>query len=485
MVALLLTHSLGFAKGIERVEGQLLNGLRYHILACPDQPSGELQGALLVSAGARHESSDSPQLAQYASFLVREASATRLADLAYQTWNEMGDSSSCCTSWDAPSLGAEAGLDHSLFRIGATADSGLSREEFLDILYSWASAAHIRPSEESWARFVQQWDVACFPLAYSYRWLEGTQRLLEGLLDGQDLKDHLPHKRPVQPLSADAVETFLEQHYVPQEMTLILAGGFDAGDVEAELIARFGTIAAAESAPKDLLVHLDPETLCPLHAELLRGESSTALLQGGVLLPETDIQGGLREQAYQGVVTMLAQSWLQQAMERYLPSWNELDFESSAFLPGWNLYALALEFDAESSCSIDALLQTVRAAHQGLVCASEVGEQGFDELLQEQREMLEEWQNEMAEMSPELEDLVEEQIAVLRGGISADAFALSPQEGMELLRQVLEEVSVADVRLALNELLTSQRRYVSLTVPSDLPEHELAQLQELLEQLED
>lgn len=290
-----LDTELPFDPGVRT--GTLDNGLRWFV-----EPNAEPRDRavlrLVVDAGSVLEDDDQLGLAHVLEHMAFNGSAHFEGNDLIRTLESMGASF-------GPHLNAHTSFDETVYKLAVPTDDAEVFETALLILEDWAHGLTLDPAQIEAERGVvlEEWRGR---LGASDRI---SRALLPATYHGSPYPDRLPigTEASLAGFTPEAVRRFYEDWYRPELMAVIVVGDVDPDAVQAQLEARFSTLASStEPRPR-----LRPEL--PAHADTLYDVVTDPEMPSGsvrILSKRDDVEGTTHRDYRDGFVDSMVRSML-------------------------------------------------------------------------------------------------------------------------------------------------------------------------------
>lgn len=210
--------------------GELANGLRYFIRT-NDSPGSRAELRLIINAGSILEDDDQlggAHLLEHMMFNGTERfPANELLDVLEGFGSAFGADINAYTSYD-----------ETVYQLTIPTDNAELVETALDVLVEWAHKATLDPEQIEAERgvVIEEWRLR----------QEGVSGRLfsqydELVLDGSAYSGHAPigSEESIKTMTPDALRRFYEDWYRPDLMTVVAVGDFDPAAIEQGIIERF------------------------------------------------------------------------------------------------------------------------------------------------------------------------------------------------------------------------------------------------------
>lgn len=211
--------------------GVLANGLTYYIRENA-APGGRAQLRLAVKAGSVQETADQRGVAHYLEHMMFNGTerypANELIRVLQRFGSEFGADINAYTSYE-----------ETVYFLDLPTDNPATVETGFDVLFEWSSAATLDPIEVDFERGVllEEWRIR--DQGFWGRYFVGvTERLLAGTRYAE--RNPLAGPELLETTTVEGLRDFYDTWYRPDNMAIVAVGDFDADDIEALIIDRFG-----------------------------------------------------------------------------------------------------------------------------------------------------------------------------------------------------------------------------------------------------
>ncbi len=431
------------------ISGQLENGMRFYIH--PNQhPVDRAELRLVVNAGSVLEADDQQGLAHFLEHMAFNGTTKyakqELIDYLELTGTRFG-----------ADLNAYTSFDETVYQLQVRTDSADVFDTGLEILREWASEIAMDPDEVDKERgvVIEEWRLGRGAQA------RVLDRQLPVLLHGSTYSDRLPIGKPeiLESFSQDRVRDFYDKWYRPDLMAVVVVGSVDPEETERKIRELFGSMASPmdDSVPRPIIT-------VPDHEETLVSREFDAELPYGsvgisVKADKSDLNDA--EKFRLGIVEALVVGMLDARLAELVQQSDPPFIAAYANVTSWVRTKKFYDLDAYPQND-----EYVKAFEAIATEAERARRYGFleGELDRQKLEFMRRYETAFNERDKTESSTLAQRYATnfLQGSaVPGIEFELS------FVRDVLPEISLADVNAAVEEWLRQNNRVIILTGTED------------------